>query len=45
MRKYNKWSWEEKNALILKVIEWAQKNKKDVYNLCLNDFFEAVKYK
>lgn len=42
---YNNWSWDEKKALLIKVIEWAQRNRKNVYSISLNELLEAVKYK
>ena len=29
MQHYSKWSWEEKQKLIIKIVEWAQKNNKN----------------
>lgn len=45
MRNYKDWSWEEKKALIIKIVEWAQKNNKDVFYLTEEDVIEAIRYK
>ena len=45
MQSYNLWSWEEKKKLIIKIVEWAQRNNKNIYGLTKDDLFEAIKYK
>jgi len=42
MQHYSKWSWEEKQKLIIKIVEWAQKNHKNVWSLNKEDILEAI---